>query len=165
MGWSVVEGDGETAPEYIDSGIHRFPMGKLKHQAYKLRLIEHWTVVAPAQFMRYKPDAIVAETLPAIGFGNAVQAQLAQAAITTALAMGFYYNIPVYQIAAVTVKKQIGGDPKASKVKVRNGACELLPVLEPRRMEWTEAKKTMDESDSLGINLAFLGYSTLRLVK
>jgi hypothetical protein len=26
MGWSVVEGDGETAPEYIDSGIAKLPV-------------------------------------------------------------------------------------------------------------------------------------------
>lgn len=165
MGYSVVDGDGQTAPVYIDSGIQRFPKGKMDHQPYKLKLIEHWTVVAPAQFVKYSPDAVVAETVPAIGFANPVQAQLAQAAIITVLAMAFEYNIPVYQIAAVTVKKQIGGDQRATKVKVRNGVIKLLPILEPRKFEWTDSKKTMDESDALGINLAFHGYSNFIRLK
>lgn len=159
MGWAVIDGDGETAPVYVASGIVRFPRAKLDYQPYKLKLIEHWTFVAPAMISKYNPDAIVAETMPAVGFGNAVQAELAKAAITTVLAMGFFYNIPVYQIAAVTVKKRIGGKSNATKVQVRNGAIHLLPVLEPRKFEWTDSKKTMDESDALGIDLAFLGYS------
>lgn len=162
MGYSVLEGDSQTAPEYIDSGIQRFPKGKMDHQPYKLKLIEHYTYVTPAMIARYQPDAIVAETVPAIGFGNAVQAELAKAAIITVLAMGFFYNVPVYQIAAITVKARIGGNKKATKVQVRNGVLQLLPILEPRKFEWTDSKKTMDESDALGIGLAFLGYSTRR---
>src|SRR5438105_217414 len=103
MGYSVIEGDGETAPVYIDSGISRFPRNGRDFQPYKLNLIDHWTYLAPAMIIKYKPDAIVAETMPAVGFGNAVQAELAKAAINTVLAMGFFYNVPVYQIAAITV--------------------------------------------------------------
>jgi Holliday junction resolvasome RuvABC endonuclease subunit len=164
MGWACLQGDGETAPDYIDSGIVKFPKGKQDHQPYKLKLIEHWTWMAPAQFTRYRPDFIVCEIMPAIGFGNAVQAELAKAAIITVIAMALEREIPVYQIAATTVKKQIGGSGKASKVKVRNGVCQLLPELAPRRLEWQEAKKTMDESDALGIGLAKLGYSVLKVL-
>lgn len=159
MGWAVLEGDGETAPVYIDSGIQTFAQGKLKFQPYKLKLIEHWTVLAPAMFHRYLPDFVVCETVPAVGFGNAVQAELAKAAITTVMAMAYERRIPVYQIAAVTVKKQIGGNQRATKVKVRDGVIQLLPELAPRRMEWQDSKKTMDEPDALGIDLAKLGYS------
>lgn len=159
MGWAVLEGDGETAPKYIASGIESVPMGKLKFQPYKLKLIEHWTLLAPAMFARYEPGFIVCETMPAVGFGNAVQAELAKAAITTVMAMAYERHIPVYQIAAVTVKKQIGGNQKATKVKVRDGVIHLLPELAPRRMEWQDAKKTMDEPDALGIGLTKLGYS------
>jgi Holliday junction resolvasome RuvABC endonuclease subunit len=166
MGWAVLEGDGETAPTYINSGIERFARGKKAFQLYKLNLIEHWTVVAPAQFVYYKPDAIVCETLPAVGGGSfvaATQSELAKASITTVMAMAYERDYPVYQLAAVTVKKQIGGKPNASKVQVRNGAIGLLPVLEPRKFEWTDAKKTMDEPDAIGVGLTHLGYSTLRL--
>ena len=165
MGWSVVQGDGETAPEYIDSGIAKFPRHKQDYQPYKLKLIQHWTYLAPAQFLRYKPDAIACETLPAVGGGSfvaATQSELGKAAITTVMAMAFERDIPVYQLAAVTVKARIGGSKKASKVQVRNGVIQLLPVLEPRKFEWTDSKKNMDEPDALGVGLTHLGYSVLR---
>jgi Holliday junction resolvasome RuvABC endonuclease subunit len=103
--------------------------------------------------------------LPAVGFNNAIQAELAKAAITTVIAMAFEREIPVYQIAAITVKTRIGGNKRASKVAVRNGAISLLPELEPRKFEWTEAKKTMDEPDALGVSLAQLGYRVPRVLR
>lgn len=164
MGWSVLEGDGQTAPVYIDSGIERFPFNKklVKYQSYKLDLIRHYTHFTPAMLVKYDPDAVVFETLPAVGFNNAIQAELAKAATVTAMAMAIERDYPVYQIAAVTVKKAIGGKQKASKVQVRNGVIELLPILEPRKFEWTDGKKTMDEPDGIAIGLTHLGYSVLR---
>lgn len=164
MGFSCLEGDGTTAPVYIDSGIVRFHRGDQDYQPYKLKLIEYWTFVAPSHFALYDPDAIVCETLPAVGFGNAVQAELAKAAIITVMAMAIERDIPVYQIAAVTVKTRIGGHKNATKVQVRNGVIKLLPELEPRKFEWTDAKKTMDEPDALGVTLTQLGYSVSRLI-
>lgn len=163
MGWGVIDGDGETAPTYVDSGILGFPQEGYKYQEHKLRIVQYWVVMAPAMFVRYKPDLICAETLPAVGFNNMTQAELAKAAIITVLAMAFERSIPVYQMSAGTVKKQIGGSKDASKVAVRNGVVKLLPVLEPRRMEWQESKKTMDEPDALGVGLTKLGYSIHKL--
>jgi Holliday junction resolvasome RuvABC endonuclease subunit len=163
MGYAVLEGDGETAPVYIASGIAKYPRNNVPYQKYKLKLIQHWTYLGPAHIAQFKPDFICAETMPAIGFNNAIQAELAKAAVTTVIAMAFEREIPIYQIAAVTVKKQIGGSQRATKVKVRDGVIQLLPELAPRRMEWQDAKKTMDESDALGIGLAKLGYSVLRI--
>lgn len=167
MGYGCVEGDGETAPMYIASGIAKFPRGKKNWQPYKLDLIEHWTYMAPHQFNIFMPDYICCETLPAVGGGNfvaATQSELGKAAITTVMAMAYEREIPVYQIAAITVKKQIGGNSKASKVKVRDGVIQFLPELAPRRFEWQDSKGTMDEPDALGVGLAKLGYSVLRLV-
>ena len=168
MGWSVLEGDGETAPVYIDSGIVRFHRGGMEWQPYKLRLIEYWTYVAPAMFENYKPDAIACETLPAVGGGNfvaATQSELGKAAIVTVMAMAFERDIPVYQVAAVTVKTRIGGKKDATKTQVRNGVIRLLPELEPRKFEWTDAKKTMDEPDALGVGLTQLGYGAVRVLR
>jgi Holliday junction resolvasome RuvABC endonuclease subunit len=164
MGWSALAGDGATAPVYIDSGIARFPRNNKPYQTYKLELIRNWTYLGPSQFSTYKPDAIVCETMPAVGFGNAVQAELAKAAITTVIAMAMEREIPVYQLAAVTVKKQIGGKQNATKVQVRNGVIKLLPELEPRKFEWTDSKKTMDEPDAIAVGLTQLGYTTLRVL-
>lgn len=165
MGWAAVEGDGETAPIYHGSGIAKFPRGKKPYQMYKLDLIEHWTYMAPAMFERYRPDFIATEILPAIGFNNSTQAELAKAAITTVQAMAIERSIPVYQISAATVKSNIGGRKDASKVKVRDGVIRLLPELASRKSEWQAANKTMDEPDALGVVLAKLGYSNLRLVE
>lgn len=163
MGWACLAGDGLTAPVYVASGIARFPRGKKDYQPYKLELIENWTYVGPAMFSEYNPDAIVCETLPAVGFNNAIQAELAKAATTTVQAMAFERSIPVFQIAAITVKTRIGGKKNATKVQVRNGVIDFLPELEPRKFEWTDAKKTMDEPDAIGVGLAHLGYSVKRV--
>lgn len=163
MGFACLVGDGETAPVYIESGITKVPRNNMDYQPYKLHLIEQWTYIAPAQFVRYSPDFIVCETMPAIGFNNATQAELAKAAIITVMAMAMERSIPVFQIAAITVKKQIGGHGKATKVRVRDGVIRLLPELADRKFEWQESKKTMDEPDALGVGLAKLGYSILKV--
>lgn len=167
MGWSVLEGDGATAPTYIDSGIAKFPRHKKDFQPYKLDLIQHWTYLAPYHINTYKPDAIACEILPAVGGGNfvaATQSELAKAATVTVMAMAFERDIPVYQVAAVTVKKRIGGKQGATKTQVRNGVIDFLPVLEPRKFEWTDAKKTMDEPDAIAVGLVQLGYQKLRIL-
>lgn len=164
MGFACLEGDGETAPRYIESGIVKVPRGKMDYQPYKLHLIDEWTWLAPAQFVRTRPDFICCETMPAVGFNNTTQAELAKAAIITVIAMAFERGIPVYQIAAVTVKKNIAGNHRATKVKVRDGVIRLLPELASRKSEWQESKKTMDEPDALGVGLAKLGYTTNKLV-
>lgn len=166
MGWAVLSGDGETAPVYHGSGIARFPRKNLAYQVYKLELIQHWTLVAPWHLHTYRPDAVVCETLPAVGGGNftaATQSELAKASITTVMAMAYERDYPVFQLAAITVKTRIGGKKNASKVAVRNGVIDLLPELADRKFEWTESKKTMDEPDALGVGLTYLGYSNLRL--
>lgn len=163
MGFACLEGDGESSPVYIDSGISKVPKGKMQYQPYKLHLISEWTWRAPAMFVRYKPDFIVCETMPAVGFNNTTQAELAKAAIITVMAMAFERDIPVFQIAATTVKKHIGGSGKASKVKVRDGVIYFLPELASRKYEWQESKKTMDEPDAIGVGLAKLGYSRFKL--
>jgi Holliday junction resolvasome RuvABC endonuclease subunit len=163
MGFAVLEGDGVTAPKYIDSGIVRVPMKDMDYQPYKLHLIEQWTWLAPAHLVKYEPDLIVCETMPAVGYNNSTQAELAKAAIITVMAMAFEREIPVHQIAATTVKKHIAGNHRATKVKVRDGMIGFLPELAPRRMQWQDSKKTLDESDALGIGLAKLGYSVHKL--
>jgi hypothetical protein len=49
-------------------------------------------------------------------------------------------------------------------VQVRNGVIKLLPELEPRKFEWTDSKKTMDEPDAIAVGLTQLGYTTLRVL-
>jgi crossover junction endodeoxyribonuclease RuvC len=158
-GWGVVEGDGQTEPKYIDSGVIRLARRpKEEYQPYKLRLIEYWTICGPKLLNDYKPDKVCSEIVPAIGFNNAVQAQLAQVSIITIQALTIERGFPVTQVGATTVKKRIGRKKDATKVGVRNGMITLLPVLAPRKFEWT---KEFDEPDGLAIALTELGYTNV----
>jgi Holliday junction resolvasome RuvABC endonuclease subunit len=160
MGWAVLE-DGPK-PVYVASGIirfHRRPNEEYQH--YKLRLEEHYTYVGPELLSNYHPDRVVNETVPAVGFNNATQADLAKTAITVIHAMAYERDFPVYQIGATTIKTQIGGSKKATKVKVRNGVIMLLPELAGRKKEWV---KVFDESDAIATGLTALGYSILKVI-
>jgi Holliday junction resolvasome RuvABC endonuclease subunit len=164
MGWGVIDGESPSPPTYVDSGIFGIERGKDESwQDYKLKLTKFHTSYAVDVISLYQPDVVVSEIIPAIGghnFKAATQEQLAQAAISGVHAVAFMFDIPVYQVAANTVKKKIGGAGKATKVKVRNGVMELLPVLTPRKSQWT---KVFDEPDGIAVGLAWMGYESLLL--
>jgi Holliday junction resolvasome RuvABC endonuclease subunit len=169
MGWGCIEGGPKVAPVYIGSGIEGITkMEGEKDQAYRLRLIEFWCRTGPALLDRYEPDLVATETLPLFGgdgFSNNVQSKLVATALTTLQAMCVLHRKNVTQIAAISVKARIGGTKKASKVAVRNGVITLLPDLAPRKFDWTESKKAMDEPDALGVGLVALGYTTKNSAK
>lgn len=155
MGWACLTSKPESLI-YVDSGIEEIPRSDNEpFQVYKLRLIEFWAYHTNYLITKYKPYGIVSEMVPAIGFERSVQNQLAKAAITSVQTISCFLDVPVYQIGATTVKKRIGGDGKASKVKVRNGVIEILPELRPRLKDWT---KIFDESDAIAIGLAYLSH-------
>jgi Holliday junction resolvasome RuvABC endonuclease subunit len=164
MGWGCIDVDtpgveDEENPRYVDSGIFGISRADDESwQDYKLKLTEFHTERAVYLVTIYEPDALVSEIIPAIGghnFKAATQEQLAQAAISGVHAVAFICGVPVYQIAANTVKKRIGGAGGATKVKVRNGVMTLLPVLQPRKKEWV---KIFDEPDGIAVGLAWSGY-------
>lgn len=166
MGWAVLEGEKGAPPVYFDSGIAGILKGdKEKDQAYRLRLIDFWSVRGFEMLETYEPELVAFETLPLVGgagFSGNVQSKLVATAVTALQTVCSIHGTPVVQIAAVTVKARLGGGKSATKVKVRDGVILQLPVLAPRRMEWTESKKAMDEPDALGVGLIALGYSNKR---
>lgn len=158
-GFALVE-DSNDGPIWNGSGILGLDRSSdEKFQEYRLRLIKYWTIEAAKLFKAYRPDAMVNEIIPAVGGGNfivATQSHLAAAAITVITAVAYQNKIPVSQIGATTVKKNIGGSNKATKIQVRNGVYNLMPDLKNKRKDkW---KKVYDESDACAIALTKLGY-------
>lgn len=159
-GWAVLE-ESVRKPTYmyINSGIIGLEReNKEPYQDYRLRLVNYWVVESSDLFTEYEPDHIVTEIIPAVGGGNfvvATQSQLALCVVTTIQTMAVIHGIGYSQIAAGTVKRNIGGVKDATKVRVRNQILEVFPGLEPRKKEWT---KVFDETDAIAIGLCELGY-------
>lgn len=166
-GWSVLDAEPPTAPRYMASGIwgtKRPKSGKKftePYQAYKLRMIKQVAIDTTILIERYEPDVIVLETLPVVNQGEwkgGAQRTLGQCMVASVATVAFLNGVAVDQIAVNTIKKKIGGNAKATKVKVRNGVISLLPILKPRVKEWT---KIFDESDGIATGLAYLGYDSV----
>jgi Holliday junction resolvasome RuvABC endonuclease subunit len=161
MGWAVLEKNENkgviSTPTLIASGISGLHRGDFEYQHFRLLLIDFWSNHT-TNLLRYRPDKVVNEIIPAVGGGNfvvAAQSQLAATAITTVQCVTLQHNIPVTQIGATTVKKRIGGSGKATKVQVRNGVMELTNTQALKKF-WT---KVMDEPDAIAVGLAEMGYT------
>lgn len=149
LGYSVIE-DGVL----IDSGIKglvRKP--EEEFQAYRFRLIRYWIKEFPLLLNLVNPDIIYSETIPAVGSGSfiaATQSELVKAAITTCQVIAFQRDIDWTQLAATTIKKDLTGSGRASKVKVRDAVISAFPQLKERKKELTTYA---DESDAIGIGI------------
>lgn len=173
MGWAALGRDGKRFKDSVrclGSGIFGLPRepnssnGKTEFQVYRMSLLDFWIETMPELIERYEPTEIVSEIIPAVGGGAfvvATQSHLALCAITTAQVVAKQAGIPVHQIGATTIKKQIGGNGEATKVQVRNGVLALLPELEHRRKEWT---KIFEVPDALGVGLTRMGYKAPRTI-
>jgi Holliday junction resolvasome RuvABC endonuclease subunit len=160
MGWAVIDGHpaAEYSPTYIDSGILKCERNKQDFQEYRLRLEDFHSVVTPRFLHEYRPDIVVNEIVPSVGGGNfvvATQSYLANTAIGVVHAIAFDRGYRVAQIGATTLKKNIGGSGKATKVAVRNGVLKILPELAPRRVDWI---KVFDEPDAIAGALSYMQY-------
>lgn len=161
LGWAVL--DSGDDPKEVAIGISGLKRGdnekKEPYHEYRLRLLGYWVEEAPALFDEYEPDLLVNEIVPVVGGGNfvaATQSQLATAALTVIQIEAMSRGIPIEQLGATTVKKKIGGDKKATKVRVRNGVYELLPSTLRFKKEWV---KVFDSSDACAIALCQMGYN------
>lgn len=165
LGWALLESDLSEdvinkPPRLLDSGVFALKRAvneskKEPFQKYRLRLIHYW---ARRNMFGVYPDVLVSEIVPVVGGGNfvaATQSQLAGTAITVIQARASQRRIPIEQIGATTIKAQIGGNKKATKVQVRNGVFTILPETKARKSEWT---KIFEEPDAIATGLAYLGH-------
>ena len=146
LGWALLNTEPLTL---IASGIQEVPKGDdEKHGDYLDRLICHWTEEAHVWLLEERPDLIVTERLPVI-LSN-VQATSARIALTVIRSVAYRDGYPMVEIAANTIKKDLTGNGKATKVAVRNAVIATFPELEPRKRELTNPA---DESDAIGIGI------------
>lgn len=161
-GWAVIEGGRGSTARYVRSGILAAPRAdEEKYQPYRLRLISEMVEGMHGLLRTYTVGLVANETVPPVAgaafSSNGVQAQLAATAISVVQAMALQDGIPVKQISALTVKKQIGGAKDATKVKVRNGVYHFFPEIKDEK--WKEWVKVHDESDACAVGLTALGYA------
>lgn len=164
LGWGIVEKT-PSRPVYIDSGLAKFPRANTVFQSYRVNLLEAYVRALTGPGSIFDPsylkiDAVVNETVPAVGSYGGTQMYLVNVAVTAVQTLAIERDIPVYQISATSVHKSIVGKrPKGKKVtkpQVRNGVINLLPELAHRKSDWV---KHFDEPDALAVGLAFLGYT------
>lgn len=149
LGWAVITDD----PSYVASGIIATPrLPGEDYQPYRIRLIERVQGLALSLLNQYNPDLLVAEILPARGMNNMSQAYLALSAVTAFQTMAACLFLPSYQRSAITVKKDVTGNSKATKVGVRNGVISMLPELASRKSQWV---KIFDELDAIAVGLSY----------
>lgn len=155
-GWAVLD----TGPEYIASGVVKFPRPKKQpFQEYRMMLAQFWVAESRGLITTFEPDHIVSETVPSRGFNIPEQGYLANVQITTLHAVAFEYGRECSQVSASAVKNHISIRSKSKKItkpQVRNGVLSLLPELKPRASNWV---KIFEEPDALAIGLFFLGHS------
>lgn len=147
------------------SGVIESPREDQKYQAYRLHLIEVLQYEVMRLILKYQPDLVANEIVPPVTTqkadatdgtfrSNGMQAQLAATAITAVQSVVIGLEIPLVQIGASTVKTNVGGDKKASKVKVRNGVYERFPEIKDEK--WKEWVKVHDESDACAVGIVAL---------
>lgn len=163
MGWAVLNGRVGPRIEYVASGVLGLDQEEdQKYNDYRLQMIDYWCSVGLQLLNVHDPVLVVNEIMPMIdpqrGRSAATQSILAISAITAFQTLCSLNRVPVKQIAAVTVKKRIAGDAKATKVQVRNGVYKIVPEIETLKKGLWKGSGTHweDESDAVAIGLAEL---------
>ena len=162
LGWALVERKGDTY-NLLESGIKGLDRDADEpFSDYRRRLIKYWSLEWSRLLYRlnntYGPvHNIASERLPAVGGGNfiaATQSELAKVVITVCQTLAEISLVIIWnEWAANTVKKNLTGNAKATKVNIRNAVIEVFPELKPRKKEILA-----DETDAIGIGLVALGY-------
>lgn len=91
-----------------------------------------------------QPDFIVAEYVPFGKLGS--NDALVISSLTCVKLIAYQFGIPFYNIAANTVKKDITGDHKATKTKIRNAMLDQFPTLAERHAKMKKEQKANGET-------------------
>lgn len=157
LGYSMISRLDTSSYVLHESGVIGLTRNdKEAYAAYRHRLIDFWMEKFPDLIKDV--DLIVSEQVPAVGGGNfiaATQSELVKAVVTTCQVIAKQQGVPWREIAGSTIKKQLTGNGRATKVGVRNAVIGVFPELEPRKKELTVVA---DESDAIGIGLVGLGF-------
>lgn len=157
LGYSIIERD-HLGFRLVVSGVFGLTREDNENfQVYKKRLLEYWYHQSTILLKSVDIDEVVFEQVPAVGGGNFVgpQSELVKMVVTVLQLRCLDYNIPYRELTARTIKSNLTGNSRATKVQVRNAVISAFPELEPRKAELT---KVADESDAIGIGLVAHGY-------
>ncbi len=150
----------------IDGGMTRLGIGAVELKGDELRLITYGLIQNPRgadeKFNAHlnagikqivddfpklldmiTPSIIVSETIPAGKLG--ANDSLVIAAVTTCKVVAHQFGIKWYDIAAVTAKKQLTGDYRASKATVRNTVLDIFPSINVRHKQQKTEQKNHGE--------------------
>jgi Holliday junction resolvasome RuvABC endonuclease subunit len=165
MGWALVEKNNDGY-KLLASGIKGLTRNQDESFSdYRRRLISFWYMeyihLLVALEKEYTNDRairyIASERLPAASGSNfvvATQAELAKTVITVCQTMAEVTMLSEWEeLAANTIKKNLTGNHKATKVNIRNTVCDIFPELKPRKKELIA-----DETDAIAIGLVALGF-------
>lgn len=149
FGWGSIVLDSENQIELGLSGLIGHPRDTdVPFNAYLDEGIAQITDQFPVILSILQPAFIVAEQVPTGRLGS--RSELVVAAITTAKVIAHQWGITWYNVGANTVKKQIAGDGKATKARVRNSVVELFPSLgEKHKAAKAEQKKNGEKPDGI----------------
>lgn len=144
------ENDVFSDHEYVVSGVFGLRRNDDEsYSEYKVRLIENSSEFQDL-FDEHQPDLIVFEFLPVTNAGAAAgQRLLAFVVATCGQLLAELNGIPWVEMSAVSVKKEITGQGKATKAQVKNALLKIIPELEKRK------KYLADETDALAIPIAW----------
>jgi Holliday junction resolvasome RuvABC endonuclease subunit len=157
LGYSIIERDHLGFRLVISGTLGLARKDNEKFQVYKKRLLEYWWHTSPLLLKHSQVDEVVFEQVPAVGGGNFVgpQSELVKMVVTILQLRCIDYGLSFREITARTIKKNLTGNSRATKVQIRNAVIAAFPELEPRKAELTQ---TADESDAIGIGLVAQGY-------
>lgn len=136
--------------EYVTSGVFGLKRNDDEsYSEYKVRLIKNSSEFQDL-FDEHQPDLIVFEFLPVTNVGAAAgQRLLAFVVATCGQLLAELNGIPWAEMSAVSVKKEITGQGKATKAQVKNALLKIIPELEKRK------KYLADETDAIAIPIAW----------
>lgn len=89
------------------------------------------------------PSVICAETVPVGRLGS--NTELVVAAITAAKVLAYQFGITWVDYGANTIKKQVTGDGRATKTKVRNAVLSYFPEVDERHKQMKKDQKAAGE--------------------
>jgi len=105
--------------------------------------IEHLAVKVPKLLHETDPGYIVAEIVPAGKLGS--NDSLVIAAITTCKVIAYQFGVTWIDVAANTLKKELTGDGKATKARVKNEVLSLFPEVDEAHILLKKSQKAEGE--------------------
>lgn len=140
LGFALVQHNAKNEIILGESGVvFHDNENNLAFNAYLNEGIANLCEQFPQILHRAKPDCIVAEIIPVGRLGS--NTELNVAAVTVCKVIAWQWGIDWHDIAANSVKKQVTGDGRATKAKVKYCITERFPTLVKQNEDFKKQQK------------------------